>query len=68
MKTHKELLDTYGEGELAYVSALFWNKQRSSIELLPKNISAHPEHPVWVELLTFQNGWFSCKEIYKIRD
>ncbi len=68
MYTHSELMEVLGEAELAYVSHIFWTTRTSSGELLPKNISDHPDHPVWKELLAFQNGWLKCKQDYKIND
>ena len=65
MYTHSELMEVLGEAELAYVSLRFWS---SYTEVLPKNIRDHPDHPVWKELLAFQNGWLKCKQDYKIND
>jgi hypothetical protein len=67
MYTHSELMEILGEADMAMISADFWF-HRDSTELLPKHIGDHPKHPVWKELLTYQNGWLACKNFYKIRD
>lgn len=51
------------EGELAYVSAEFWNKFHDRLD------------PTWSHsdeafnsLLSFQQGWKVCKDFYKINE
>ena len=71
MYNHSELMEILGEAEMAYVSAEFWsNLLDVTIIEVPdgKNIRDYPDHPIWKELLSFQNGWLACKETYKIRD
>lgn len=68
MKAYEELLDILGDGELAYVSMEFWMTRDTTSGVLPKYIQEHPNHPIWKELNTFQNGWAACKTFYKISD
>ena len=68
MLTHEELVDIMGEAEIGYCSLVFWTTRRSKGEVLPKYINDHPDHPVWIELNTFQNGWARCKQDYENRE
>ena len=67
MYTHEELTEILGEADMAMISAEFWFS-RNSTELLPKHICDYQDHPVWKELLAYQNGWLACKNLYKIQD
>lgn len=53
------------EGELAYASAEFWATNNYP-EMLPRNITSTPAHPIWRELLAFQKGWKACKDFYEV--
>lgn len=63
MRTHAELLEVLGEGELAYVSAEFWLNFHDRLD---PGKSTLPE--TYAQLLAYQNGWLACKEFYNIRD
>ena len=67
MYTSDELLKILGEADMAHISADFWSS-RDSEDLLSKHIYDHQNHPIWKELLAYQNGWLACKNFYKIRD
>lgn len=67
MRTHSELMEILGEADIAMISAEFWFS-RDEHKFLPLNIDDLPNHPVWKELLAYQNGWLACKNFYKIRD
>jgi hypothetical protein len=67
MYSTNELLEVLGKADMAHISADFWFS-RDSAELLPKHICDHKNHPIWKELLAYQNGWLACKNFYKIRD
>lgn len=62
MKTHAELIDQLGEGEIAYISHEFWN-------LFYPIGSTVPNEPLsdraFENLLSFQNGWAACVAFYK---
>ena len=61
MKTHSELLELLGEGELASVSLTFWLDYHDRLD---PGKSTTDE--AFAALLAFQNGWLACKETYKI--
>jgi len=63
MRTHAELLEILGEGELVYVSVEFWQSYHNRLD---PGKSTLPE--AYDALLAFQNGWLACKEFYNIRD
>ena len=50
------------ESELAFVSMEFW--------MLPENLEPAEgiTNQVWDRLLSFQQGWKACKDLYKIND
>jgi hypothetical protein len=67
MYTPDELMEILGEEDMVMISADFWFR-RYSTESVPTHIYDHQNHPVWKELLAYQNGWLACKNFYKIRD
>lgn len=62
MKTYDELVEAYGESEVAAVSFDFWLSKNTVITDMSDRSS------IWDALLAYQNGWFMCKEKYKIND
>lgn len=60
MRTHAELLELLGEGELAKASMVFWLNYHEQGKLT--------ENEAFKALLVFQNGWLACKETHKISD
>lgn len=63
MRTHEELLEILGEGELAHISLTFWIDYHDRLD---PGRSTTPE--AFEALLAFQNGWLACREMYKISD
>lgn len=68
MFTSDELMEILGEEDMIMISADFWFRRDGDAALSPTNIYDHQNHPVWKELLAYQNGWLACKNFYKIRD
>lgn len=62
MISDKQLAENLADGELAYISAEFWQQHRPVLGKM------NPDHPVWEKLKAFQAGWVAAKEFYSINN
>lgn len=68
MKTYEEVLEILGEELIAHVSMNFFlcNDKLQKEYPCARGMHEDTEHPIWRELLLYQNGWIDCMTEYSI--